>query len=129
MAEQGSIRAEQYLAPETLSQLTPFELRAKMIVEGVMNGMHRSPYQGLAVEFAEHRQYVPGDETRHLDWKVYGRTYKVLSSAKLQMSDLRFENKRSFINMLNNIGPSIEPCGTPKTMVSQSLTDELMRTL
>ena len=47
--------------------------------------------------------------------------YKVLSSAKLQMSDSRFENKRSFINMLNNIGPSIEPCGTPKTMASQVL--------
>ena len=77
MVEKGSIRAEQYLAPETLSQLAPFEVRAKMIVEGVMNGMHRSPYQGLAVEFAEHRQYVPGDETRHLDWKVYGRTDKL----------------------------------------------------
>ena len=62
MEEPGSIRAEQYLAPETLAQLASFELRAKMIVEGVMNGMHRSPYKGLAVEFAEHRQYVHGVE-------------------------------------------------------------------
>lgn len=72
-----SIRAEEYLAPETLVQLAPFELRAKMIVEGVMSGMHRSPYQGMAVEFAEHRQYVPGDDLKHLDWKVYGRSDKL----------------------------------------------------
>jgi len=88
MPESGFIRAEQYLAPETLAQLNPFELRAKMIVEGVMNGMHRSPYQGLAVEFAEHRQYVPGDETRHLDWKVYGRTDKLYLKQYQQETNL-----------------------------------------
>lgn len=88
MVEKGSIRAEQYLAPETLSQLAPFEMRAKMIVEGVMNGMHRSPYQGLAVELAEHRQYVPGDETRHLDWKVFGRTDKLYLKQYQQETNL-----------------------------------------
>jgi uncharacterized protein (DUF58 family) len=71
------LRAEQYLAPETLAQLGPFELRAKRIAEGVMSGMHRSPYQGLAVEFAEHRQYVAGDPVRHIDWKVFGRSDKL----------------------------------------------------
>lgn len=73
----GKTRAENYLAPETLAQLAPFELRAKMIVEGVMSGMHRSPYQGMAVEFAQHRQYVAGDDLKHLDWKVYGRSDKL----------------------------------------------------
>ena len=77
MAEVTYVRAQEYLAPETLVQLAPFELRAKMIVEGVMSGMHRSPYQGMAVEFAEHRQYVPGDDLKHLDWKVYGRSDKL----------------------------------------------------
>ncbi len=77
MADAGTTRAESYLAPETLVQLAPFELRAKMIVEGVMSGMHRSPYQGMAVEFAEHRQYVAGDDLKHLDWKVYGRSDKL----------------------------------------------------
>ena len=48
-----------------------------MIVEGVMSGMHRSPYQGAAVEFAQHRQYVVGDDVKHLDWKVYGRSDKL----------------------------------------------------
>ena len=71
------MRAEQYLAPETLAQLGPFELRAKRIAEGVMSGMHRSPYHGLAVEFAEHRQYVAGDPVRHIDWKVFGRSDKL----------------------------------------------------
>ena len=73
----SGLRAEQYLAPETIGQLGTFELRARMIAEGVMSGMHRSPYQGLAVEFAEHRQYVPGDDLRHLDWKVFGRSDKL----------------------------------------------------
>lgn len=52
-------------------------MRAKMIVEGLSSGMHRSPYQGLSVEFAQHRPYVPGDDLRHLDWKVFARTDKL----------------------------------------------------
>ncbi|MHC5001731.1 MAG: DUF58 domain-containing protein, partial [Planctomycetota bacterium] len=80
--------AEQYLAPETLAQLAPFELRAKMIVEGVMSGMHRSPYQGMAVEFAQHRQYVAGDDLKHLDWKVYGRSDKLYVKQYQQETNL-----------------------------------------
>jgi len=49
-------------------------LRARMIVEGISSGTHRSPFQGFSVEFAQHRPYVPGDDIRHLDWKVYART-------------------------------------------------------
>jgi uncharacterized protein (DUF58 family) len=81
-------RAESYLAPETLAQLAPFHLRARMIVEGVMSGMHRSPYQGMAVEFAEHRQYAAGDDLRHLDWKVYGRTDKLYIKQYQQETNL-----------------------------------------
>lgn len=66
-----------YLHPQTLARLGTFELRAKMIVEGVMSGLHRSPYHGFSVEFAQHRPYVAGDDIRHLDWKVYGRTDKL----------------------------------------------------
>ncbi len=88
MANTSGIRAEQYLAPETLGQLAPFELRAKMIVEGVMSGMHRSPYQGLAVEFAEHRQYVKGDPVRHIDWKVFGRSDKLYLKRYVQETNL-----------------------------------------
>lgn len=66
-----------YLHPQTLARLGSFELRAKMIVEGVMSGMHRSPYAGVSVEFAQHRPYAPGDDLRRLDWKVYARTDKL----------------------------------------------------
>ena len=58
MVDSQTLRAEQYLAPETLAQLSPLELRAKMIVEGVMSGTHRSRYQGMAVESAQQRQDV-----------------------------------------------------------------------
>ena len=83
-----AMRAEQYLAPETLGQLLPFELRARMIVEGVMSGMHRSPYHGLAVEFAEHRQYSPGDGIRQMDWKVFARTDKLYIKRYVQETNL-----------------------------------------
>jgi uncharacterized protein (DUF58 family) len=66
-----------YLDPAVLAQLTPFELRAKMLAEGVMSGPHRSPYRGSAVEFAESRPYVHGDDVRHVDWKVFARTEKL----------------------------------------------------
>ncbi len=84
----AAARAENYLAPETLGQLAPFELRAKMIVEGVMSGMHRSPYQGMAVEFAQHRQYVAGDDLKHLDWKVFGRSDKLYLKQYQQETNL-----------------------------------------
>lgn len=66
-----------YLDPHTLAAVAGFELRARMVVEGMMSGMHRSPYFGYSVEFAQHRQYAPGDDIRHLDWKVFGRSDKL----------------------------------------------------
>ncbi|MEX0653983.1 MAG: DUF58 domain-containing protein [Phycisphaeraceae bacterium] len=66
-----------YLDPQLLATVGSLELRARMIVEGLMTGQHRSPYQGFSVEFAQHRQYVPGDDTRFLDWKVFGKTDKL----------------------------------------------------
>jgi uncharacterized protein (DUF58 family) len=66
-----------YLDPRTLASVASLELRARMIVEGMMTGMHRSPHFGYSVEFAQHRQYSPGDDIRHLDWKVYGRSDKL----------------------------------------------------
>jgi len=63
-----------YLEPQTAAKIKNFELRAKLVVEGFITGLHRSPYHGFSVEFAEHRQYRAGDELRHIDWQVYGRT-------------------------------------------------------
>src|SRR5947209_3489030 len=66
-----------YLEPRTLARIASLDLRARLIVEGLMTGMHRSPYQGISVEFAQHRPYVAGDDTRHVDWKVFGRNDKI----------------------------------------------------
>ncbi len=66
-----------YLSPQTLAAVASLELRARLIVEGLMIGMHRSPYKGLSIEFAQHRQYAPGDDVRHLDWKVFARSDKL----------------------------------------------------
>lgn len=62
------------LDPEVLERLSGLELKARRIVEGYVSGLHRSPFRGFSVEFAEHREYVPGDDIRFLDWKVFGKT-------------------------------------------------------
>jgi uncharacterized protein (DUF58 family) len=64
----------QYLQPDTVSKLKGMELKARMVVEGFIAGLHKSPYHGFSVEFAEHRQYMPGDNIRDIDWKVYAKT-------------------------------------------------------
>lgn len=68
---------QKYLDPQTLARLQGLELRARLIVEGYVSGVHRSPFHGFSIEFAEHREYVPGDDLRHVDWKVFGKTDKI----------------------------------------------------
>jgi len=63
-----------FLKPEAVSKLANMNLVARLVVEGFITGLHRSPYHGFSVEFAEYRQYMPGDDIRHIDWKVYGKT-------------------------------------------------------
>lgn len=63
-----------FLDPNVLSRLSTMELRARVVVEGFIAGLHQSPYRGFSVEFAEYRQYTPGDDIRHIDWKAYART-------------------------------------------------------
>lgn len=74
MAIEKKADYRRYLDPEVISKLRSMDLRARLVVEGFIAGMHRSPYHGFSVEFAEHRQYMPGDEIKHVDWKVYGKT-------------------------------------------------------
>jgi len=62
------------LDPRTLARLEGLELRARRIVEGYVAGLHRSPYQGFSNEFAQHREYTPGDDLRYVDWKVFGKS-------------------------------------------------------
>ena len=63
-----------FLAPEVLARISSLELVARAVVEGFISGLHRSPHLGFSTDFAEHRQYMPGDDLRHLDWKLLART-------------------------------------------------------
>jgi len=62
-----------YLDPAVLAEISRLDLRARQVVEGYVSGLHKSPRKGYSVEFAEHREYVPGDDIRHIDWKLWGR--------------------------------------------------------
>jgi uncharacterized protein (DUF58 family) len=64
----------QFLNPEVISKLKSMEMKARLVVEGFITGLHKSPYHGFSVEFAEHRQYMPGDPIRDIDWKVYAKS-------------------------------------------------------
>ncbi len=70
----SSDEAQRLLDPTSLARVAGLVIRARMIVEGSITGLHRSPLHGSSVEFAEHREYVPGDDIRHIDWKVFGRS-------------------------------------------------------
>jgi uncharacterized protein (DUF58 family) len=72
--EQKIQNIQQYLKPEVVSSLKNLDLIARLIVEGFLVGLHKSPFHGFSVEFSEHRQYMPGDNIRDIDWKVLGRT-------------------------------------------------------
>ncbi len=65
-----------YLNPSTVSKLNSLELKARLVVEGFIAGLHKSPYHGFSVEFSEHRPYMQGDSLKNVDWKVYGKTEK-----------------------------------------------------
>jgi uncharacterized protein (DUF58 family) len=67
-------KLSEFLRPEVVSRLANMELRARLIVEGFIAGLHRSPYHGFSVEFAEYRQYNAGESARNVDWKIYGKT-------------------------------------------------------
>jgi uncharacterized protein (DUF58 family) len=70
----GAGRDLRFLDPGVIARLGTMELKARTVVEGFLSGLHRSPYKGFSVEFAEYRQYLPGDDLNTIDWKVYART-------------------------------------------------------
>ena len=65
--------ASPLLDPEALARLARFELRVQAVVEGTLSGLHKSPHRGQSVEFAEHKEYAPGDDVKAIDWRVFGR--------------------------------------------------------
>src|SRR3954452_9478736 len=71
---EGFVANVPYLAPDVLARAEALGLAARQVVEGLRVGDHKSPFRGFSVEFVQHREYVPGDDIRHIDWKSYGRS-------------------------------------------------------
>ena len=80
---------ERFYDPKILARVGRLELRAKMVVEGIITGMHKSPYHGQSVEFVDHRAYVPGDDPRYIDWKVLGRADRIVLKRFEEETNLR----------------------------------------
>ena len=72
-----------------VAMLDSISMKAKLVVEGYIIGQHRSPYHGFSVEFAEHRSYEPGDEVKHIDWKLYGKTNRLYIKRYEEETNLR----------------------------------------
>jgi uncharacterized protein (DUF58 family) len=71
-----AIPGARFVDPKVLARIRDLELLARTVVDGFINGLHRAPYFGASIDFAEHRGYVPGDDIRRVDWKLYARTDK-----------------------------------------------------
>ena len=71
---QEGVPGRRFLDPRVLARIDDLELVARFVVEGFISGLHRSPHLGFSTDFAEHRQYMPGDDIRHMDWRLFGRT-------------------------------------------------------
>ncbi|HWL93273.1 MAG TPA: DUF58 domain-containing protein [Phycisphaerae bacterium] len=78
-----------YLRPDVLARISGLELRARHVVEGFVSGMHRSPYHGYSVEFSQYKEYSPGDDLRHLDWRVFGRSDRFFVKQYEEETNLR----------------------------------------
>lgn len=82
-------RQSKYLDPKILNRVARLNIRARSVMEGFVSGLHKSPYHGFSVEFAQHREYTPGDDLRFLDWKVYGRSDRLYIKQYEQETNLR----------------------------------------
>ena len=112
--------SKKYLNPAVLSSIDNMALRAKLVVEGYLVGKHKSPYHGFSVEFAEHRTYGQGDEIKHIDWKLYGKTDRHYVK--------RFEeetNLRSYILLDISKSMSFKSKNISKLKYGESLTAAL----
>ena len=78
-----------YLDPEALSRMKNLTLAARQVVEGFFSGMHKSPHKGFSIEFAEHREYTPGIDPKHIDWRVFGRRDKLYVKQYEEETSLR----------------------------------------
>ena len=121
-----------YLDPRTLARVSSLDLRARLIVEGLMTGMHRSPYQGISVEFAQHRPYVAGDDTRHVDWKVFGKTDKIYLKQYLEETNLHLlcivdASEAGSTPGRSAVASTCTPTGRPSWAIAMKASNHLFR--
>jgi uncharacterized protein (DUF58 family) len=110
-------RGYRFLEPQALARLKNLSLAARGVVEGFISGLHASPYKGFSVEFAEHRKYSPGDNPRHLDWRVLARTNRLYVKQYEEETNLRAQ-------ILLDVSGSMAfgPSGLPKVQYACYLT-------
>ncbi|MEZ5989155.1 MAG: DUF58 domain-containing protein [Planctomycetota bacterium] len=89
MADTSVTDKRKYLDPHVLDTIRRLELRARLVVEGYVSGMHDSPYKGYSVEFAQHREYVQGDDIRFVDWKVWAKSDRIYIKEFEEETNLR----------------------------------------
>ena len=83
------LAGQRFLDPKVIEKIKRLDVRARLVVDGFITGMHKSPYHGFAVEFASHREYVPGDEIKHIDWKVWSKTDRLYIKEYEEETNLR----------------------------------------
>src|SRR5918992_2589368 len=84
-----SSESSKYLRPDILSKIARLGVRARRVVEGSISGLHRSPLHGVSVEFADYREYAPGDDLKRLDWRAYARSNRFHIKRYEEESNLR----------------------------------------
>jgi uncharacterized protein (DUF58 family) len=111
----GAIPGAQFVDPAVLARIGNLELVARSVVDGVINGLHKSPFFGTSVDFAEHRGYVPGDDIRRVDWRVFART------DKFYVKEFEADSNSNFVVLLDvsasmAYGPRISKLDYAKTL-------------
>ena len=114
--------ARQYLDPAVVARLAHLDVRARLVVEGFIAGMHRSPFHGFSVEFAEHRPYMPGDPLKNLDWKVLAKSDRYLVKQYTEETNLR---AHLLVDLSGSMGFRSERASLSKLEYARSLAAAL----
>lgn len=115
-------RRRRYLDPAVIAKLAHLDVRARLVVEGFIAGMHRSPFHGFSVEFAEHRPYMPGDPLKSIDWKVWARSDRYLVKQYTEETNLRCH---LLLDLSGSMGFKSEQASMSKLEYAQSLAAAL----